>query len=153
MLRHHPHMQTQNKKLAMIVAVTSATLLTSCSPSPIEIYACLLGKNLAFHVENTRGWFSDSVARPWSVSVFEYRTKLAWETKVPFGLADNREHTYQPQRSIIRYGDRYVGWEIQQEAQPLIRGKNYIVTIWSDGGKGHLDMIYGTELPSCPNGS
>jgi hypothetical protein len=146
-------MQTLNKRPATIVLVTVATLLTSCSPHPIEIQACLVEEKLAFHVENTRGWFFDSVARPWSVSVFEYRTKSAWETTVPYGLADNREHTYQPQRSVILYGNRYAGWEIQQEAQPLITGKNYIVTIWSDGGQGHLDMIYGTKLPSCPHGS
>lgn len=151
MLRHHLHMRTLNKKLSPIVVAICATLLTSCSPYPIEINACLVRGKLAFHVENTRGWFSDSVARPWSISVFEYRTKLAWETKVPYGLADNWGHTYQPQRSVILYGDRYAGWEIQQEAQPLTRGKNYIVTIWSDGGEGTVDMIYGNKLPPCPN--
>ncbi|MFZ2998435.1 hypothetical protein [Sphingobium sp.] len=146
-------MQTLNKRLATVVLVTVATLLMSCSPRPVEIQACLVGEKLAFHVENTRGWFSDSVARPWSVSVFEYRTKSAWETKVPYGLAENREHTYQPQRSIILYGDRYAGWEIPREPEPLSRGKAYVVTIWSDGGQGMLDMVYGTTLPPCPDGS
>ena len=86
-----------------------------------------------------------------SVRVSERRFQPAWETQVPYGLIEDRQHTFQPQRSTILYGDRYIGWEVLVEPRALKQGKHYIVTVWSDGGEGIIDMIGGAPLPKCPS--
>lgn len=134
-------------------------LLSGCSPRHVDIEVCLIGKRLAFHVDDTQRWFINSKARPWSVRVSERpsvraserRFQPAWETQVPYGLIEDRQHTFQPQRSTILYGDRYIGWEVLVEPRALKQGKHYIVTVWSDGGEGIIDMIDGAPLPKCPS--
>jgi len=133
-------------------AFLTITVLTGCSPKSIDLKACRAGDRLAFEIADTKGWFSTSKARPWSASVYQRFVKSAWDTQVPHDLIQDRQHSFQPNRSIIFYGQRFDGWEIRQTARPLENGKEYLVEIWSDGGQGQIVLTAGAPLPACAAG-
>lgn len=129
--------------------VFAAASLNSCSPAEVEIVACEWGGKLAFWIEDTDGWIFDSVPRPYSVEVYEPFVGPMWETQVPHRFIGSALHTHQPQRRIIRYGQRFEGWETRTNARSLGTGLTYHVEIWTDGGRGMLSLTPGTPLPDC----
>lgn len=123
--------------------------MSSCQPNEIVIKACTASERLAFWIEDTDGWFFNSLPRPFSAEIYEPFVQPMWDTQVPHDLIGNALHTYQPKRKIILYGQRFEGWEIRTPAQALSKGKAYHVEIWTDGGRGRLELKAGRELPDC----
>lgn len=122
--------------------------LTSCQPPKIDIGACNSGGKLAFWVSDTKRWFFKGKARPRSVSVYERFVGPAWETEVPYSRIG--DDALQTKRSLVVYGDTYAGWEARTQPTPLKKGRTYAVEIWSDGGRGRIDLVAGDPLPRCP---
>lgn len=127
----------------------AAALLTSCSPPEVDIVACTSGGKLAFWIEDTDGWIFDTTPRPHSIDVYEPFVGSIWETQVPHRLIGNAIYTYQPKRKFVGYGQTFEGWETRTPARTLARGKTYHVEIWTDGGRGRLDLEGGAKLPDC----
>ena len=72
-----------------------------------------------------------------------------WETTVPYEQLG--DWNLQPKRGLMMYGAIYIGWQTGTKARPLEVGREYAVEIWSDGGRGQMDLIGGAKLPACPN--
>lgn len=109
----------------------------------------MIGGRLAFALADTKGWFSTTTARPWSVTIFEPYVGSAWDTQVAHDLIEDRLHTFQPKRNIIVYGVPLSGWEVATRPQSLKIGVDYHVEIWSDGGRGMINIKGGSSYPSC----
>jgi len=146
-------MRSRQSGVSAFIATATIISTSACSPKEIEIKACLIKQSLGFQVQDTQGWFFNSKARPWSVQVFERWVAPAWDTQVPHDLIEDWHHSFQPERSVILYGATYKGWEVKSKPEPLKRGKEYVVTIWSDGGRGMINIVAGVPLPACHNGS
>lgn len=134
----------------LLMLALASVGLTSCEPKSIPIGTCLVGSRLAFWLGDTRRWFFvRTKARPWKITVYEPYVGPAWATRVPYELAENWQHTYQPKRNIVIYGETYRGWEVETAAQPLKRGRKYSVEIWTDGGQGLIEIVAGEAVPQC----
>lgn len=133
------------------ILIAGLMLLASCSPKSIPAGTCLLGSRLAFWLGETTHWFFfKTEVRPWEVTVYG-PSGTAWETSVPYDLIENWQHTYQPKRRLVVYGERYAGWELPTKPQALEPDKKYHVEIWSDAGRGMIDMVAGRPVPQCSN--
>ncbi len=122
-------------------ALTLALLsLSACEPHEISISACTAAGRLAFEVADTKGWFATTKPRPNGIMVYEPFVGPAWNVEVPYRLSEDGNHTYQPMRNILPYGIPLDGWDVVTKPQPLKFGVDYHVQIWSDGGRGEMDI-------------
>lgn len=137
------------KMLRLAVSAFTLLSLSACEPHETHIRACTSGRRLAFEVADTKGWFVATKPRPYSISVYEPFAGPAWDTKVPYKLIEDRIHTYQPMRNILVYGVSLDGWEIMTKSQQIKFGVDYHVEIWSDGGRGKMDIRGGRLYPVC----
>jgi hypothetical protein len=143
-------MRRWSRRVLGSVAVAFAALsLSSCEPQAVAIKACTSGGKLAFQIADTKGWFSTTTARPWSITVLQPFAGEVWDTQVPHDQIEDRQHSHQPMRNVLLYGVPRDGWEVRQAPTPLKSGTKYRVEIWSDGGRGLIDFTSGGPLPAC----
>ena len=134
----------------VFVLMAASLSLLSCSPKSIPIGVCLAGSKLAFWVGDAKRWFFfKSKARPWSVSVYGQKVSVHESVVGPAWETETRQNTYRLMRNLIVYGDKFPGWDIKTEAQPLQRGRKYSVEIWTDGGRGMIDVVPGSSFQPC----
>jgi hypothetical protein len=142
-------MHMKLKAVRVCIIGLMAASLSCCSPTEVKILACAANGHLAFWIEDTKGWIFNSAPRPYSVHVYEPFAGSRWETRVPYDLVGNALHTYQSKRKTVQYGQLFDGWEVPTPAHALVSGKTYHVQIWTDGGRGMLEMSAGLPIPDC----
>jgi hypothetical protein len=137
-----------------VLLVTLLFSLNSCTLEGFDIVPCSLGDALAFRIKPIRGWFSDYQLRPNSILVL---TRAGPQSKYPgvwgtdLKYYSNRDNGFdrRPARTVIAYGERIIGWDVDQAPQPLQKGRKYGVSMQDGGHSGWADFVVGESLPAC----
>ena len=129
-------------------------VLSACTVESFKVAPCKLGETIGFRISPIDGWFRDYVPRPSRILVRSdderpYEEARVWETHLAYHGPGDKAYEARPGQRLISYGQKFVGWELEQQPKALINGSKYVLHISDGGHDGWAEFDMGTAIPVC----
>ena len=132
-----------------LLCLLPVALLSSCTLETFDMEACDLDDSIGFKIFPINGWHREYDPRPSDLFVQvadgqPYDQAVVWATRLRYDDFGKRTP-----RKLIAYGERLLGWEVQQPPKPLSKGIRYRVHVSDGGHNGNAEFEIGKALPVC----
>ncbi|MDN3645709.1 hypothetical protein QWY75_05755 [Pontixanthobacter aestiaquae] len=137
-----------------LVLVLGTVSLNACTLESFEIEPCEQNGTVGFRIAPIDGWFSGYLPRPNDIFVRtsdgrSYEEARVWATRLNYNGPDDKDFESRPAQTMVLYGQKFHGWELEQPPKPMSHGLNYSVHISDGGHNGHAKFRFGEPLPDC----